>query len=82
MSRARSQEQNDSRRARTRNPPRYADFLPLFTIRPLYNQSIWLLSKTGLGLVRSAILISVSSCFAIGILLLVWLSRYAGTGWA
>jgi hypothetical protein len=50
----------------------------LFAIRPLYNQSIWLLSKTGLGLVRPAILISVGSYFAIGILLLVWVSRYAG----
>ncbi len=72
------QDQNDSRRERARNPRRYAEFLPLFAIRPLYNQSIWLLSKTGLGLVRSTILISVASYFAIGILLLVWLSRYAG----
>jgi hypothetical protein len=72
-------DQNDSRRERAKSPQRYAQFLPLFAIRPLYNQSIWLLSKTGLGLVRSAILISVASYFAIGILLLVWLSRYAGT---
>jgi hypothetical protein len=72
------QDQNDSRRERARSPRRYAQLLPLFAIRPLYNQSIWLVSKTGLGLVRSAILISVSSYFAIGILLLVWLSRYAG----
>jgi len=72
------QDQNDSRRERVRSPQRYAQFLPLFAIRPLYNQSLWLVSKTGLGLVRSGILISVASYFAIGILLLVWISRYAG----
>jgi len=72
------QDQNDSRRERARSPQRYAEFLPLFAIRPLYNQSIWLLSKTGLGLVRSTILISVASYFAIGILLWVWLRSYAG----
>jgi hypothetical protein len=37
-----------------------------------------LLSKTGLGLLRSAILISVASYFAIGVLLFVWLRQYAG----
>ena len=72
------QDQNESRQERARSPQRYAQFLPLFAIRPLYNQSIWLLSKTGLGLMRSAILISVASYFAIGILLLVWLDRYVG----
>jgi hypothetical protein len=72
------QDQNDSRRERARSPQHYAQFLPLFAIRPLYNQSLWLVSKTGMGLVRSAILISVASYFAIGILLLVWLVRYAG----
>ena len=71
-------DQNDSRRERARSPRRYAEFLPLFAIRPLYNQSLWLVSKTGLGLVRSGILISVASYFAIGILLLIWLNRYAG----
>lgn len=73
-------EQNESRRERARNPYRYGEFLPLFAIRPLYNQSIWLLSKMGLGLLRSAILISVASYFAMGVLLLVWMQRYAG--WA
>ena len=72
------QDQNDSRRGRARSPQRYAQFLPLFAIRPLYNQSIWLVSKTGMGLVRSTILISVAAYFAIGIPLLVWIGRYAG----
>ncbi len=39
------QDQNDSRRERARNPQRYAEFLPLFAIRPLYNQTIWLVEQ-------------------------------------
>jgi hypothetical protein len=71
-------DQNESRQERARSPRIFAEFLPLFAIRPLYNQSLWLLSKTGLGLLRSAILISVASYFVIGVLLFVWLRQYAG----
>jgi hypothetical protein len=71
-------DQNRSRQERARNPRIFAEFLPLFAIRPLYNQTLWLLSKSGLGLVRSAILISVASYFAIGVMLLVWIRRYTG----
>lgn len=70
--------QNESRQERARSPQRFAEFLPLFSIRPLYNQSLWLLSKTGLGLVRAAIVISVTSYFGIGVLLFVWIRQYAG----
>jgi hypothetical protein len=73
------EDQNQSRQERARNPRIFAEFLPLFAIRPLYNQAIWLLSKTGLGLVRSSIVLSVTSYFAIGIILLVWARRYATT---
>ena len=72
------EDQNKSRQERARSPEAFAEFLPFFAIRPLYNQTLWLLSKTGWGLVRSAILISVASYFAIGIVLFVWLKRYAG----
>jgi hypothetical protein len=71
------EDQNRSRRERAANPYRYAEFLPLFAIRPLYNQTLWLVSKTGLGLVRSGILISVGSYFLLGILLFLWIGRYA-----
>ena len=70
------EDQNDSRRQRATNPYRFAQFLPMFAIRPLYNQTLWLVSKTGLGLVRASILISVASYFLLGILLMVWVSRY------
>lgn len=68
-----------SRRMRAANPYRYAEFLPLFAIRPLYNQTLWLVSKTGLGLVRSGIVISVGSYFLLGILVFVWLGNYVSS---
>jgi len=71
-------DQNKSRQERARNPQIFAEFLPLFAIRPLYNQTLWLISRTGFGLVRSAILISVISYFAIGVILFAWIKPYAG----
>ncbi len=65
-----------SSRARATDPYRFAEFLPLFAIRPLYNQTLWLASKTGLGLVRASILISVASYFLLGALVMVWVSRH------
>jgi hypothetical protein len=70
-------DQNLSRRERATNPQRFAEFLPLFAIRPLYNQTLWLISKTGIGLVRAGILISVASYFGLGLLLFVWIREYA-----
>lgn len=70
------EDHNRSRQERAANPYRFAEFLPLFAIRPLYNQTLWLVSKTGLGLVRASISISVASYFLLGILLMVWVSRY------
>lgn len=69
-------EQNKSRQERASNAYTFAEFLPLFAIRPLYNQTLWLVSKTGLGLVRSGLLISVTSYFLLGVLAFIWLRRY------
>jgi hypothetical protein len=66
----------DCRRVRAQDPYRYAEFLPLFAIRPLYNDSIWLVSKTGTGLVRAGILISVVSYFFLGIVFFRWIRAY------
>jgi hypothetical protein len=71
-------DQNEWRRERARSARICAEFLPLFAIRPLYNQTLCLISKTGVGLLRSAILISNVSYFAIGMMLFVWVRRYAG----
>jgi hypothetical protein len=67
---------DESRQVRARDPYRFVEFLPLFAIRPLYNQAIWLTSKTGLGLMRSVVLISAASYFLMGSLLFVWVRRY------
>ena len=48
----------------------------MFAIRPLYNQTLYWVSKTGLGLVRSGILISVVSYFLIGVLFFLWIRSY------
>ncbi len=71
-----SEGQNKSRQARAANASTFAEFLPLFAIRPLYNQTLWLVSKSGMGLVRSGILISVVSYFLLGILAFVWSAKY------
>jgi hypothetical protein len=70
-------DQNRSRQARAADPGPFAEFLPMFAIRPLYNQTLWLVSKTGLGLVRSGILISVAAYFGLGLLLFSWIRKYA-----
>lgn len=67
-----------ARRDRAHNPYHYAEFLPLFAIRPLYNQTLWLLSRTGLSFVKSSVLVSTIAYFFIGIVLFRWLTRYAG----
>ncbi|MHB8217292.1 MAG: hypothetical protein ACYDDS_14555 [Candidatus Sulfotelmatobacter sp.] len=70
------EDQNKSRQERAEKPSRLAEFLPLFAIRPLYNQILWLTSKTGMGLVRAGVVISVGSYFLLGILLFVWIGKY------
>lgn len=74
-------DQTISRRMRAQSPLIYAQFLPFFAIRPLYNQTIWLVSKLGFGLVRSTILISAGSYFGMGILLCIWITRHVNTLW-
>lgn len=73
------QDQNEYRREQAAKPDVFAQYLPFFAIRPLYNQTLWLVNKTGLGLVRASIFISVASYFLLGILLIVWILRYVNT---
>jgi hypothetical protein len=71
------EDQNRSRQVRAADPYRFAEFLPLFAIRPLYNETLYIVGKTGLGLVKAGILISVVSYYFIGVLLFLWLGAYA-----
>jgi hypothetical protein len=63
-------EQNVSRKARAEHPEYFAEFLPCFAIRPLYNSLLYALSP--LGLPRAAILISVVSYVLTGWLVFLW----------
>jgi hypothetical protein len=72
------EDQNLSRQVRAADPYRFAEFLPLFAIRPLYNQTLYFVGKTGIGLVKAGVLISVVSYYFIGVLLFFWLGAYAG----
>jgi hypothetical protein len=58
------------------NPYHYAEFLPCFAIRPMYNLTIYWVARTGLGLVQAVRLVSALSYGLLGILVLVWLGRY------
>jgi len=69
-------DQNRSLQERATNPYRFAQFFPCFAIRPMYNMVLYLVSKTGLGLVRAGILISASSHYFLGILIFWWLIKY------
>jgi hypothetical protein len=69
-------DQMGSKHERLVNAYHYAEFLPCFAIRPMYNQTIYWLSRTGIGLVRSIRLVSALSYYLLGILILIWLGRY------
>lgn len=70
------EDQNQSRRERAADPYRLGEFLPLFAIHPAYNQALYVVSKTGVGLVRAGVLISVLSYFSVGTLLFAWMRTY------
>ena len=70
-------DQMGSKHERLVNAYHYAEFLPCFAIRPVYNQTIYWLSRTGLGLVRSIRLVSAFSYYLLGVLVLIWLQRHS-----
>jgi hypothetical protein len=69
-------DQNRSREVRAHDSRAFAQFLPFFAIRPLYNLTVRYVSETGLGLLRSTVLISIAAYFFIGLLLLRWMQKY------
>jgi hypothetical protein len=70
------EDQNKSLQERATNPYHYAEFLPCFAIRPMYNMSLYWLGKTGLGFLIAGIVLSAVSHFLLGILLFHWLTKY------
>jgi len=69
-------DQNKSLQERAANPYHFAEFLPMFAIRPMYNITLYFFAKTGLGLLRASIVISALAHFLLGVLLFHWLTRY------
>jgi hypothetical protein len=71
-----------SKQDRAQNPWHFGEYLPFFAIRPIYNQALYFLSKTGLGLVRAAILISTTSYIFIGLIMFAWTAEYVDVEYA
>ena len=71
----------ESRRDRASNAGHFAEYLPCFAIRPIFNELVYLLHyKLGVGLVRATTIISVASFWTMGTLVFIWIRRYAGAG--
>jgi len=67
--------QDASRKARSEHVGNFAEFLPCFAIRPVYNQLLFLSSRL-FGLLRSCVLLSVFPYFLLGLLVFSWACRY------
>jgi hypothetical protein len=75
--------QSRSFRDRAVNPYHFAEFLPCFAVRPVFNELVYVLHyKLGIGLLRATVLIAVLSYWAMGWILLAWISRYVASPWA
>jgi hypothetical protein len=75
-------DQNASRADRRTNPYHFAEYLPCYAIRPVYNELLRLLAKMGFSLVQATKLISTASYFFLGILIFIWLRRYLDSRYA
>src|SRR5438128_4187753 len=67
--------QIESRRDRSLNPYHAAEYFPCYAIRPLYIEAVSLVNRTGPGLVRSVVLVSVLSYLVIAALVFLWSVR-------
>jgi hypothetical protein len=69
-------DEHGAKHDRFTNPYHYAEFLPLFAIRPMYILTIYGMSRTGMGLVQAVRLVSAASYALLGILIIMWLTSY------
>jgi hypothetical protein len=75
--------QSRSYQERAANPYRFAQFLPCFAVRPIFNELVYVLHYwLGVGLLRATVLLSVLSYWIMGCIVLAWISRYVGAPWA
>jgi|GEM_PF-1814589 hypothetical protein len=70
-------------RERAMDPYRFAEFLPCFAIRPVFNLLVYVLHfKLGVGLLRSIVILPVVSYWLMGWVAWIWMERYVGSAWA
>lgn len=68
-----------SRQDRAKNPEHFAEYLPCFAVRPIFNELVYLLHyKVGVGLIRATIVVCVISHWLTGVLVFTWLAGYVG----
>ena len=65
------------------NPYRFAEFLPCFAVRPIFNELLYVLHYGfGISLLRATVLISVLSYWLLGWVVFTWISRHSPKPWA
>lgn len=77
-----STQQADVRRAKHADPYRFAQFLPYFSVKPLYIETLNLVHKAGVGLVRSIAVVSAVSFAGLAALIYWWVLKLGGSVWA
>ncbi len=70
------------RRAKHADPYRFAQFLPYFSVKPLYIEALNLVHKAGVGLVRSIAVVSAVSFAGLAALIYWWVLKLGGSVWA
>ena len=74
-------EEASVRRAKHADPYRFAQFLPYFSVKPLYIEALNLVHKAGVGLVRSIAVVSAVSFAGMAALIYWWVLRLGGSMW-
>jgi hypothetical protein len=69
-------EGEEERKDRAAKPDHWAEFLPLFAIRPMYNASLYILYRLGVPLLSTLPLVSAGSYFGLSILIYCWLKSH------
>ena len=77
-----SSEEAAVRRAKHADPYRFAQFLPYFSVKPLYIEALNVVHKAGVGLVRSIAVVSAVSFAGIAALIYGWVVKLGGSVWA
>ena len=70
------------RRAKHADPYRFAQFLPYFSVKPLYIEALNLAHEAGVGLVHSIAVVSAISFAGIAVLIYWWVVKLGGSVWA